>query len=43
MTAGKVLATGVIAFADGAFARRLVAHNAPVRVLVRDATRGRAA
>lgn len=39
MTPGKVLITGATGFTGGALARRLASHNAPVRVLVRDAAR----
>ena len=39
MTVGKVLVTGATGFTGGALARRLASHNAPVRVLVRDAVR----
>ncbi|HEX5080245.1 MAG TPA: NAD-dependent epimerase/dehydratase family protein [Geminicoccaceae bacterium] len=39
MNIGKVLVTGATGFAGGALARRLAAHNAPVRVLVRDSSR----
>ena len=37
--AGTVLVTGATGFTGGALARRLASHNAPVRVLVRDARR----